>query len=201
MPQLRITRPWAVLAIGAIAIAGCCHGGKHGKCDKCAFMGDIQPKPLGTISDPIWQQQESNAEASDFVVHEHEWTGNSIVLNAAGVEHVKQIAARSAEVPFPIIVERSSMSPKANTRYQFPVHGDEELDMQRRTLLVQALAQMGVADAEQRVLVAPALTPGFQEFEAERAYMRGFSGYGFGGGGGAFGGGLGGAGGVGGGAF
>uniref|UniRef100_A0A7C4QNY9 Lipoprotein n=1 Tax=Schlesneria paludicola TaxID=360056 RepID=A0A7C4QNY9_9PLAN len=191
MSRQRILRRWASLAACAIVIAGCTSDG--GKCKKCAFMGDITPKPLGTISDPIWQQQESNAEASDFVVHEHEWIGNSIKLNAAGVEHVKQIAARAAEVPFPIIVERSSMSPKAGTKYQFPVHGDETLDMNRRTLVVQALQQMGVHDAEQRVVVGPALTPGFQEFEGERAYNMGFGnmgGFGFGGMGGGFGGGL-----------
>lgn len=156
-------------------------------------MGDITPKPLGTISDPIWQQQESNAEASDFVVHEHEWVGNSIELNAAGVDHVKQIAARAAAVPYPIIVERSSMSVKPGTKYQFPVHGDEALDLERRNLLVQALLQLGVQDAEQRVVVGPALTPGFEEFEGERAYNMGFGG--MGGMGGMLGGGMGGMGG------
>jgi hypothetical protein len=189
----RFTRQWPTLVALAITAAGCASGDK---CDKkCAFMGDIQPKPLGTISDPIWQEQESNAEASDFVVYEHEWVGNSTELNAAGVEHVKQMAARAAEVPFPFIVERSSMSAKDNTTYQYPVNGDEALDMQRRALVVQALGRMGVADAEQRTVVSPALTPGFQEFEAERAYSRGFSGWGSGWGGGAgsgFGGGFGG---------
>src|SRR5581483_3212403 len=137
--------------------------------DKGAYLGDFQPKPLGTVSDPVWQQQEANAEASDFVLYEHEWVGNTIQLNAAGVDHIKQIAARAADVPFPVLVERSSMSPKPGTVNQFPVHGDEDLDVQRRTLVVQALAQMGVADAESRVVISPALAPGFFEFEGERA--------------------------------
>jgi hypothetical protein len=163
--------------------------------EKCSHMGDITPYPLGTISDPVWQQQESNAEASDFVVHEHEWVGNSTDLNAAGKEHVKQIAARAAEVPFPILVERSSMSVDPDTRFRFPVHNNEELDLQRREFVVEALGRLGLVDAEQRVVVAPALTPGFESFEAERAYNRGFGGYGgfggFGGGYGGFGGGFG----------
>jgi len=138
--------------------------------EKCGGMGDITPKPLGTISDQVWKQQESNAEASDFVVYEHEWTGNSTQLNDAGIEHVKQIAARSDSVPFPIIVQRSSMSVREGTKYGFPIHNDEELDLQRREFLVSALLQLGVQDADQRILVAPALTPGFQSFEAERAY-------------------------------
>lgn len=179
----------ATLTLGGLT--GCSH------CEKCADMGDITPKPLGTISDQAWRQQESNAEASDFVVYESEWTGNSTQMNDDGIAHVKQIAARAAEVPFPIVVQRSSMSAREGTKYGFPVHNDEELDLQRREFLVSALAQMGVTDAEQRVVIAPALTPGFQSFEAEQAYGRGFnqSGFGLGGfglGGGGFGGGFGG---------
>jgi hypothetical protein len=176
----------ATLTLGGLT--GCSH------CEKCAGMGDITPKPLGTISDEVWRQQESNAEASDFVVYEHEWAGNSTQMNDDGIAHVKQIAARAGEVPFPIIVQRSSMSVRQGTKYGFPVHNDEELDHQRREFLVSALSQMGVQDAEQRVVIAPALTPGFQSYEAERAYGQGFnqSVFGLGGIGGGVGGGIGG---------
>jgi hypothetical protein len=78
------------------------------------------------------------------------------------------------------------------------VHNNEELDLQRRQFIVQALSEMGVSNAEDRVVVSPALTPGFESFEGERAYNVGFS-RGFGGGGGGFGGGGGGGGGFGGG--
>jgi len=161
--------------------------------EKVAGMGDITPKPLGMISDDHWRMQESNAEASDFVIYEHEWTSNSTNMNDAGKEHLKQIAVRAAEVPFPILIERSSMSARPGTKYHFPVHNDEELDLQRRALIVTALAQLGVADAEERVTISPALTPGFQSYEGERAYSRGFSG-GYGMGGGGMGGGFGGGG-------
>lgn len=182
----------------AASLAGC--GAK--RCmDKCDYLGDFHPKPLGTMSDPIWREQESQAEASDFVVHEHEFEGNTVRLNHAGEEHVKQIAARAAAVPFPILVEPSSMTAREGTVNEFPVHGNHQLDLQRRELIVAALQRMGVADAGERVVVAPALTPGFEQFEAERAYRAGFSGYGlggfggFGGGFGGFGGGIGGFGG------
>jgi hypothetical protein len=165
------------------------------------------PTPLGTLSDPIWQQQEVNAEASDFVVHEHEFRGNSARLNAAGEQHVLQIAARlrDCDAPFPVLIEPSSLSVRPEDRYGYPVHNDPALDLRRRALIVHSLTELGVPDAEQRVVVSPALTPGFQQFEAERAYHRGFGwfggarGLGFGGGwGGGFGGfgGFGGAGGM-----
>lgn len=161
-------------------------------------MGDFRPQPLGTLTDPTWRQQEANAEASDFVVHEHEWTQNTTQLNANGMEHVKQIAARAAEVPFPILVERSSMTVKPDTKYAYPVHSNEELDLKRRDLLVASLHQMGVTNAAERVVVSTALTPGFREFEAERAYDRGMGGgTGMGGGYGSVGGGMGGGAGAG----
>lgn len=163
-------------------------------CEKCGYMGNIQPTPLGTISDEVWKQQESNAEASDFVIHEHEWNGNTTELNHAGMEHVKQVAVRAPHTPFPIIIERSSMSAKEGTKYGYPIHNNEELDLQRREFVVSALHQFGVQDADQRVVVAPALTPGFQEFEAERAYGVGFGGQGMGGFGGFGMGGMGGGG-------
>jgi uncharacterized membrane protein YgcG len=194
MSKRQITALFTVAALIAVTAAGCGHCRKSR--NYCAAAG-YYPAPLGTLSDPVWQQQESNAEASDFVVYEHEWTGNTTDLNDLGKTHVKQIAARALMVPFPILVQQSSMTARPDTRYQFPVHNNEELDMQRRQLVVQALITMGVQDAEERVVVSPALTPGFESFEAERAYGIGFSGGGWGGwgggggGGGGFGGGFG----------
>lgn len=190
----RTFNSWLLMAAAAAAAAGtgCHHGRGH------ARASTYYPLPLGTISDPAWQQQESNAEASDFVIHEHEWKGNTVELNHAGKDHVKQIAARANEVPFPILVQQSSMTVDPAATYGFPVHNNEELDQQRRELIVYALSQMGVPNAEERVVVSPALTPGFESFEAERAYNVGFGGsrwgWGYGGLGGGFGGGFGGGG-------
>jgi hypothetical protein len=115
--------------------------------------------------------------------------GNTPRLNKGGEEHVKQIAARVADLPFPIIIEQSSMSPPADDPEGIPVHGNDELDARRRLVIVSALSSYGLSDAEKRVVIAPALTPGFDGFEAERAYQNGFSRRGFGGfGGGGFGG-------------
>lgn len=177
--NFRLSAGLTCVLIGSLA--GCSY-------KKCAYQGDYRPTPLGTYSDPTWRQQEANAEASDFVVHEHEWVGNTTDLNDSGKEHVKQIAARAGDVPFPILVERSSMTVRDKTKYKYPVHGSEALDLQRRDLLVTSLSSMGVVNAADRVVVSTALAPGFREFEAERAYDRGMStggmfGGGFGGGG------------------
>lgn len=157
------------------------------------------PAPLGSTVDPFFMKQEENAEASNFVVHEHEFQGDSARLNEAGQDHVKQIAKRLEGVPFPVIVARSKVTAKGDTAYAYPVHANEELDLKRRAVIVEALTAMGVADAERRVVVGPYLTFSYQDGEAEGAYFRGIMGAGgmggggSGGGGGGFGGGGGGA--------
>ena len=158
----------------------------------CDLMGNIEPMPLGTLSDPIWRTQEANGEASDFVVHQHEWIGNSAVLNEAGKDHVKQIAARAIEQKFPILIEPSNRSVRPDTKYNYPVHNDSELDASRRALIVEALQILGVDDADVRVVVAPELTPGSYSFKGVRNFSRGFSAQSgqIGGGGGGGGGGL-----------
>ncbi|WP_206028627.1 hypothetical protein [Thalassoroseus pseudoceratinae] len=192
MPMDHVRRIAAAMA--ATWIAGSSVGCSYAT--KCYNMGDFTPSPQGTISDPVWQQQEANAEASDFVIHEHEWTSEGVILNRAGMDHLKKIAARGMEVPFSILVERSSMGVDPNSKYGYPVNSNHGLDMARRAAVVEALASMGITDAEERVYVSPALAPGFEGNEAENAYRRGYSGgrgngFGFGGffgGGGGFGG-------------
>lgn len=139
----------------------------------CDYMGDITPAPLGTISDSIWQTQEANAEASDFVVYEHEWEGNSAVLNDDGKSHVKRIATRAIEQNYPIVVERSSRTRRPDTQYQYPVHNDRELDAVRRSLIVEALVVLGVDDADSRVVVGHELSAGFFSRESQQAVTSG----------------------------
>jgi len=161
--------------------------------------------PLGTLSDPVWQRQEGNAERSDFVIHEHEFVDASEVLNMAGEDHVKQIAARLASgQDTHVIVERSRNSARPETEYKYPVHPNPDLDMRRRELVVRCLVAMRVPDADVRVVVAPDLAPEYRAGEIEATYVENGNnrnnngnnngwGGGYGGGlGGGFGGGFGG---------
>ncbi len=185
-----LRKQWAVWSAALLAgtSLGC------SQATKMMGMGDLHPKPLGTLVDPAFQKQEENAEASDFVIPQHEWNGETASMNDRGLEHLKRIAERAPAVPFPILVEPSNMAVDPNTTHQYAVNGNAALDQERRQAVARALTGMGVGEAEQRVFVANALTPGFQSFEAENAYNRTFSGGGFGGGfgGGGFGGGGGG---------
>jgi hypothetical protein len=157
------------------------------------------PTPLGSTVEPFLQKQEEAGESHDFVIYDHEFYEDTARLTRDGEDHLRQIAARAARVPFPIIVEQSKTTPKPGTKNEFPVYHNPELDMQRLQVVARGLAMMGVPNAHARVVIAPALAPGFTEFEGERAYSQGIGGGGFGGGG--FGGGGFGGGGFGGGGF
>jgi hypothetical protein len=150
----------------------------------------IAEAPLGALSDDIWRMHEHNAEASDFVIYQHEFKLNEPRLNTGGEDHVKQIAERvAAGQDFPVVVERSMTSTGPESTYQYPVHPNPELDMRRRQLIAIALEKLGVPDAEERVVVAPAFAEGFEAGEAINAYRTGLSRFGQGGfGGGGFGG-------------
>ncbi|MFM7836183.1 MAG: hypothetical protein ACKPJD_30680, partial [Planctomycetaceae bacterium] len=136
--------------------------------------------------------QEAQGEAADFVIYEHEFVAGTARLNPAGEAHLRQIGARAALVPFPILVENSSEEIAAMVENCPPC---AELDTQRRSVVVAALTMMGVPAASQRVLTSPALSAGLTSAEAERSYSGAVQGAGGGFGGASGNAGAGGAGG------
>ena len=165
---------------------------------------DDTPEMLGAGVDAIHMTQEDNAEASKFVIYSHEFQSHnrsgqqeetSWMLNESGEDHVKQIAANLHDCPeYPVVVERSFSSPENGSEYGFPVHGNNQLDSNRRRTVVASLEALGIDDAEQRVVIAPAFAEGITATEGRRAFSRSLRGIGSGGG---FGGGFGGIGGAG----
>lgn len=133
-----------------------------------------RPFPLGQVTDAHWETQQTNAEASDFVLYDHEFEGETARLTPAGKKHLLQIAVRMEHVPFPVVVEQS------------PDNRNPELDASRRAAVIGHLEQVGVETASPRVVVAPAIAPGITAMEGEAAYystLHGADGYGaFGGG-------------------
>ncbi len=112
--------------------------------------------PLGDISDSYWQQQESGAEADDFVVHQHEFHADSARLNEGGRNHLIQIATRlRAGEHYPIIVE-ASVTGEGEGEDSYPVHPDPDLDRKRREIVIRSLKALGIEEPEDLVVVAPA---------------------------------------------
>jgi hypothetical protein len=139
-----------------------------------AFYQKPTATPLGTISDDIWKTQERNAEMSDFVVHVHDFRKDSVFLNQDGEDHVRSIAMRLRNgQDARVIVERTRHRVDPNTQFKYPVHVNAGIDMRRREMIVRLLGAMGISDADQRVLVAPRLSPGMSAAEAQSTLRRG----------------------------
>jgi hypothetical protein len=103
---------------------------------------------------------ETNAEAADFILHRHEFVGESTELTPYGKDHFLEIAARARSAPFPILVERSENN------------SNPALDGRRRTIIAQMLLDDGVGDAQDRTIVAPAYGKGLTAQEAEADYSQ-----------------------------
>ena len=117
-----------------------------------------RPFPLGAVTDAHWETQQTNAEAADFIMYDHEFKGDTVALAPGAKRHLEQMALRLEHVPFPIVIEQS-------------MHNDNpQLDKARRTAVVEHLARMGLPDADGRVVVAPAFAEGFTGIEGENAY-------------------------------
>jgi hypothetical protein len=171
---LRTAAATAASAVVLLATTGCQHW-------KMFHQRTLFP-PLGTIQDPIWQQQEINAEMSDFIVHVHDFQKDSEFLNRDGEDHIRSIAARLLKGQDAlVVVERTQYRPKEGTKFQYPVNFDPKMDLRRREIIVRLLGAMGIADADQRVIVAPRFDHGYLGPEAERSIQQGPGGGGFGG--------------------
>ena len=179
----------AVAGVLALTITGCPSWNWND-------LGFHRPRaaPMGTLSDPVWQNQEHNAERSDFVVHEHEFTGSTEFLNTLGEDHLKQIAARiAAGQDAQILVERCRNYARPETEHKYPVHPNPDLDMRRREIVVRSLLAMRIADADARVVIAPDLAPLYRADDSPAIYSEpdnNQQGYGNGIGGASFGGGF-----------
>lgn len=147
--------------VGCLLVAGCqstepkvAHGPVGPPYDR--------PFPLGQVSDAHWDTQQANAEAADFIFYDHEFEGATPRLTPAGKKHLLQIALRLDHVPFPVVVEES------------PDRRNPEMDQLRRKAIVAQLAELGLAGAEGRVVVAPAFPKGLSANEGEAAYYSTF---------------------------
>lgn len=180
------------------------------------------PATLGSEIDETFRKQEHNAEAAKFVIYQHEFELNRDYdkeeqrgytsnrgwrLNDYGEDHVKQIAAnlkRGKDDGYPIVIQRNETSVRPGTKHEYAVHFGDELDARRRAVVVAALQRLGVADADERVIVGYSTAEGLTASEAGHVYQNsliprgsyggGGAGAGFGGGFGGFGSGFGGGG-------
>jgi len=168
---------------------GCGISGWHGGalCATCRSRAIQDEYPVGAVMRAHYHQMETNGEAADFILYQHDFVLQSAELTPDGKDKILEIAARMRSAPFPVLVERTDNN------------ADPELDAHRRQLIAQVLYDLGNQDAGQRVFVSPAYGMGKSSLEgAPEFYQHTFQGgtddnnNGFNGGGGFGGGGFGG---------
>lgn len=161
----------------------------------CGLWGRLFPRslaipdqlPVGAIERAHFHQMQTNAEATDFILYQMDFVGQTAELTPDGKDKINEIGARMRSSPFPVLVERTYNN------------SDPELDAHRRDLIAMVLAEKGNPDASNRVFVSPTYGLGKSSLEAapefyQYTYQNSGMNNGFGGGGG-FGGGMGGGGG------
>ena len=159
----------------------------------------LQPQMLGSQTDEIFQLQEQNAELAKLHIYTHEFEINlqpelradkskdtfnylpeirphGLRLTPAGEDHVQRIAQflRSDQHLGPdqyVVVERSETSKRWATKHKYPVHRNHELDEMRRTVVITALSSLGIPNANDLVVIAPAYPTGLSVAEAAQAYQ------------------------------
>ena len=146
----------AFVVLGWTALAAGCHydGGWAWCTDRCADIscGAIPP-PAGTYSCQWQTEQISRAEQDFFVIHEYEWYMGAEQLGPDGRKHVHEIAKRLGEGPQHVIVAASD---------------NDKKNAARRKVVVENLTQLGVLDADVRVVSGESQAEGLYGQEAVR---------------------------------
>jgi len=152
-----------ILLLTLIMLLPGCHW-KKGKIYGGPKVGGPQhdrPFPVGQASDAFWETQETNAEAADFIFYDHEFVGDSARLTPAAKKHLMAVALRLEHVPFPVVIEETSLELNS------------PLDQARRRTIVEQLARLGVPEADHRVVCSNAFPEGYTATESMQSYMNG----------------------------
>ena len=149
-------------ADGPNVAPGCCNGAPHGLLDffhdPCATIppGAIPSRPGASVR--AWNSaMATRAYADRFVIYNNEWFMGGTKLGPRGESHLRQLVAKLAEHPLPVILQPED---------------PPELTEARRLLLVKNLTAMGVPNAALRVVVDCAEAEGLRGDEAIQAYPR-----------------------------
>ena len=116
--------------------------------------------PLGSVMRAHFHTMQTNAEAADFILHRADFVGSTAELTPFGRDRILEIAARARSAPFPVLIERSEHN------------SDPELDEHRRNIIAQVLYDLGIPEADQRVIVSPAYGRGRNSREGEIDYYQ-----------------------------
>ena len=79
------------------------------------LMGRVFPRslaipdelPVGAVQRAHFHQMQTNAEATDFILYQMDFVGQTAELTPDGKDKINEIGARMRSAPFPVLVERT----------------------------------------------------------------------------------------------
>ena len=129
-----------------VAISGCCPKCGEMGLDHCAdFPPGAIPPPAGTYACQWQTAQQAGAEDDDFVFYQHEWYRGGTELGPGGQRHLQSLAERLLAEPRAVCIE-PQIDPEQPAK-------SRDLDQARVVTMVNHLAELGVPNAGQRVIV------------------------------------------------
>jgi hypothetical protein len=171
---------------------------------------DAVPAPPGTYVAAWREAHWAGALQQHRVITRNEWFAGGDQLSPEGIQHINRITALMMETPNWVVIETQPVQLERDETYEESLQRIERLQVRRRQVVVDALVQAGVVEADRWVIFAEDRSVGVRGIEAPQIFNRQFQGVGRGNrgaggnngfGGGGFGGGGFGGGGFGGGGF
>jgi hypothetical protein len=115
------------------------------------------PEPLGAHLNRFIQVETAKAEATQFVFFLNEWYMGGVELGPMGSRHLAAVAKALPQTQFKVVLAPC---------------GNPAVDQARRSLLVQGLAQHGIANADGRVVIDFPEALDLAGEQADRVYYR-----------------------------
>jgi hypothetical protein len=115
----------------------------------------LMPEPNGAFVHKMEEVQTGKAQASQYVFFLDEWYQGGTVLGPYGTYHLQHIVPKLPHVPYPVVIQPAP---------------DAALNETRRRVIVAALVRAGIAEADQRVIVAFPDAEGLYGEEAPHIY-------------------------------
>lgn len=145
-----------IMLVALLTVAGCrTSHGVLGSDSHADIPHGAIPAPLGTYACQWQQAQNGLAEQDYFVLYPNEWrygaNEDGTRLGPAGVRRLEEFARRLPHEPFTVVVDKSE---------------DADLDQARRVAVVSYLSNLGMHDADSRVVVDRGRANGLYGLEA-----------------------------------
>jgi len=134
------------------------------------FGPSAVPPPPGTYVNAWNGALISSARESRYVVNRHEWYSGGAELGPSGRNHVSAIANSLCNNYHPVFIEAEEVIPERNESLEEAYSRIEQLNNQRRAIVVMQLQSQGVGHANELVKVATTDAVGVYGIEAPRIF-------------------------------